>query len=244
MATKEKRAKNKPPATKLPKLARWKKVAFDSDDSDESESSARYDLLEATNDSVDYEDLFGDVPEHVMVHEGSVSADGLVSLRGWDAREGSQQTLYVIEGDLTINGTLVFAQSDICTTLWVKGTLRAQRVALASSAVLIVGALIVDDVLLTNLEDAGHLIVHGPCEARVWLDLWFRGSIELDELPKGCYRSDDEREKHGGDEGPFLRGAWGQEPLTSALDPALLEDGTPSYRKLVDALCTGTTVLR
>jgi hypothetical protein len=165
------RAKQKALATwiKLPKLAPWKRTPLEPEDEDEDDrtDASPFDLLTATNDSVDYEDLFGAVPEHVLVHTGDVTVSEPVSLRGWDARKGSQQTLYVIDGDLTIRDLLVFSQSDLCTTLWVKGALRAPRVALSGSAVLIVGSLHVEDVLLTNLEDAGHLIVHGPCEARV-----------------------------------------------------------------------------
>jgi hypothetical protein len=92
----------------------WKKVSIDGDeDSDGSD----FDLITATNDSVDYDDLFGEEPEHAMVCASSVKVDGDLTLSGWQAKKDAQQTVYIIEGDLTVDGTLVFSQSDIRTTL-------------------------------------------------------------------------------------------------------------------------------
>jgi hypothetical protein len=180
-------------------LAAWRRVPLD-----EAED---HDFLAATNDSVDYEDCFGEDPSHVMLHEGSLRIAGLVELDGWKAARDAQQTVYIVDGDLIVDGALVFDQSDIMTTLWVTGALRATRVACASTAMLIVGgALEVADLLITDLEDAGHLIVHGPLVAPTWIDLaQGRGCIELahapaDPLPLGSLRGarGGRRERHRG----------------------------------------------
>ncbi|MEO8703350.1 MAG: hypothetical protein ABI867_25105 [Kofleriaceae bacterium] len=157
-------------------LAPWQPVAI---------ADAGFDIGEATNDSVYWEDAFGDVPEHLMVHAGDIAIAGPVELDGHRASEGAQQTAYIIDGNLELAGPLVFSQSDICTTLWVTGNVTASRIACAGSAMLIVGGtLTVAEVLLTNLDDAGHLIVHGGFAAGAWIDLARgRGCIELAQQP-------------------------------------------------------------
>lgn len=221
-------------------LAAWRRVPLD-----EAED---HDFLAATNDSVGYEDCFGGDPSHVMLHEGSLRIAGLVELNGWKAARDAQQTVYIVDGDLIVDGALVFDQSDIMTTLWVTGALRATRVACASTAMLIVGGVLeVADLLITDLEDAGHLIVHGPLVAPTWIDLaQGRGCIELAHAPQTRYLSDhyaelaadgekdteDERE-----EGEAHRpGSFASAPASPALVPGLVVDERVSWRKLLDAV--------
>lgn len=245
-------------------LTTWKRVPLD-----EAED---HDFLAATNDSVDYEDCFGDEPGHVMVHEGPVTVAGAVALDGWKAPRAAQQTVHIIVGDLTVDGALVFDQSDIMTVLWVTGDVTAKRLACLSTAMLIVGgALTVAEILVTDLEDAGHLIVHGPTVAATWIDLaQGRGCIELAGAPRTRFLSDHyaelaasrageaepgddapgEGEAEPGDDEPEAGEAHRPRsfpcaPASPELDPKLLAgDRSISRKKLLDALREGAPILR
>lgn len=236
------------PSPTFANFALWKKVALDeSDDDDRS-----FDLLEATNDSVDFEDLFGEQPEHAMVCGESVSIAGPLRLNGWKAKKGHQQTLYVIDGDLSIDGPLVFSQSDICTTLWVKGRVKASHVALFGSAVLICDDVDVRDAIVTHLDDAGHFIVHGSCAARVWIGLSHRGCIELDRAPQARLLSDAyaadalEAPPIAGEDdepAPWQPRAAPWEPAAPALRSALVRDGEAHSAAVLAAVERGEALL-
>lgn len=236
----KKAAVKKPAAAKptsgFAALAAWERVPT---------AEAEYDFLTATNDSVAYEDCFGQAPEHLMVHRGNVKIAGPLSLDGWKAPEDARQTVYIIDGDLEIDGSLLFDQSDICTTLWVTGNMKLQRAALLSTAMLVVGgSLEVGDVLVTDLEDAGHLIVHGSLSAQTWVDLTFRGCIELG-ASQGRFLSDfySERTPEEGAEPPLRRSSLPSAPATPAIAPALLDDGRVDYNALRDAISKNTPIL-
>lgn len=183
-------------------------------------ADAAFDLCAATHDSVAWEDAFGEVPEFLMVHRGSVEIAGPVELDGWRAEDGARQTAYIIDGDLDLAGLLVFSQSDICTTLWVTGNVTVGRLVLAGSAMLIVGgSLTVTETLLTGLGDAGHLIVDGLLTAPVWIDLGRgRGSIELGE-------------------------PGGSPVESSAIRPELQDEDGPNWTRLLDAIHGGSPVV-
>lgn len=231
------------------KLTTWKRLPI--------EEAEQYDLLAATNDSVAYEDCFGDEPEFVMLHEGAVHVAGPVVLDGSKAAEDAQQTIYIIDGDLTVDGALVFDQSDIMTTLWVTGKLRAARLACGSTAMLIVGgALEVAELVVTDLEDAGHFIIHGTMAAPTWADLaQGRGCIELGGAPRtrflsdhyaGLAAGDDAGEEADEDDGEARMrrpGSLPCAPASLAFGSGFVKDGRVSWRKVVEAMRTGAPIL-
>jgi hypothetical protein len=216
-------------------------------------SEADFDFGEATNDSVHYEDTFGETPEHLMIHEGNVAVAGPVELSGWDAPKGAQQTVYIVDGNLDIAGPLAFSQSDIMTTLWVTGDLTVDRLVTFGSAMLIVGGtLAVKEVAATYLDDAGHLIVHGAFVAPTWIDLARgRGCIELSRVDTAFvsdyYAAQEPRPNEPDDEGmtvpsrPWnLAAAATRGTVAAALHAG--DDG-PDPRQLFDAIRTGAPVL-
>jgi hypothetical protein len=234
-------------------LAPWAKVPL--------EEAEEFDFLAATNDSVGFEDCFGDDPEFVMIHRGSVKVAGMVELDGWKAAKDAQQTIYILDGDLEVDGPLVFDQCDIETTLWVTGNLTVKRLACMSTAMLIVGgSLAVGEFLVTDLEDAGHLIVHGSLTAPTWIDLaQGRGCIELAEAPRTRFLSDhyaeeasgggdedeDDDEEDEDEEGEAHRpGSFACEAASPALLPGMIRDECPDQRKILAAIRTNAPILK
>lgn len=233
------------PALRFSNVTTWTEVPF-------AEASERFDFMAATNDSVDYGDIFPDEPEHLMVHEGDVKTRGVLVLDGMKLTGAARDTVYIIDGDLELDGPIVFQQADVATTLWVTGNVRAKRLALTSCGMLIVGkSLEIAELVLTDLEDAGHLIVHGSMTAPTWIDLaQGRGAIELGTQPATRFLSD-----HYGTRAPTEIDAddesasispdgFASEPASPAILPALVEDGRPSTQKIVDAMRSGEPVLR
>lgn len=104
------------------------------------------------------EDLFGDEPEHVFVFHGDLQLTKLsVNVSGDDAG------VYVIEGDLTVDGPLEITQTDGASVLYVTGDVSAKSIKLADQAHLWVGGElnVEGDTDLSDLEDAGALVVGG-----------------------------------------------------------------------------------
>ena len=206
---------------------RWKKV-------DTEEVAQRHALIDISMDSVSLEDLYGDTPEQFFVHSGDIVLDGLVHLT-----EGGR-TVYVIEGDLTINGSFAFEGGSDNTALYVTGSLRAHSVLCRSSAELFVGgSLIVRDLLVAMLDDAGHLVVHGDTSARAWLELRGRGAIYLSMAPTARLIGT----KTSGENGsPYFESEG--EDAAGALVPTLLKDGVAWEAALRDAFIEGRPLLK
>ena len=238
-------------------LTTWKKVPFE-------EGGDAFDYMAATNDSVAWEDNFGMEPSHLMVHEGDVGVAGPIALDGWKAAKDSQQTAYIVDGNLDVDGSIVFSQSDIMTTLWVTGSMKAKRIACMGTAVLIVnGSLEIGDILITDLEDAGHLIVHGSLAVPTWIDLsQGRVCIELGQQPQTQFLSDyyasiepaealpaaaaesategDETDDGGETVTPSRLASA---PASPALLPALFDDDSPSDQKILEAIRKDAPIL-
>jgi hypothetical protein len=112
-------------------------------------------------------DVFGRVPEEVFVYEGSVEAPRDVRL----VAIGEPAGLYVIEGDLTVKGTLEFTQDDGGGVLYVTGNVRAKNLALLNQAHLWTGKdLEVSGLVLDSLSDGGALLVRGHTAAKAILE--------------------------------------------------------------------------
>ncbi|RZU76812.1 hypothetical protein EV384_5504 [Micromonospora kangleipakensis] len=69
-----------------------------------AQAAQRYDLGEASYDSVHLTDLFGDEPERFHVHAGDLTVDGPLALGNGPGED--EDTVYVVDGDLTVHGGL------------------------------------------------------------------------------------------------------------------------------------------
>jgi hypothetical protein len=146
------------------------------------DAKERYSLLDMSDGSVNLEDQFGEEPEYFFVHRGDVTIDGGVLLKDDFAPEIS--TLYVIDGDLKVNGAVSLQNGDSNTSLHVTGSVFVERLVCMWHAQLFVsGSLMIKDLLVTGLSDAGHLVVHGSVAARAWVDVYGRGATYFGAPP-------------------------------------------------------------
>lgn len=153
---------------------KWKAVPFE-------EASEKYSIEEVTLDQLD--DLFPDDPEHFHVHKGDVVAEGPFVV-GY-VYEEDDLTVYVIDGDLTIDGPLVFRQADAYAALFVTGNLTCTNAYVAWDAQLFVGgSMTVTGLLATYITDAGHFSIKGSLSAGHWLEAGDRGCFEIGKKPK------------------------------------------------------------
>ncbi|MCY1056185.1 hypothetical protein [Nannocystis sp. SCPEA4] len=135
---------------------------------------ARYNLLEVSDDSVNYEDLFGSREVDFVVHDGALTLSGPTYVRNEDPM------VCVIEGDLIVDGPLVIRDLDLYVPLWIKGSLIARDLVLSLDAqVFIEGDLKLTGNLVTYGTDATHLVVHGEAQVGAWLRPSHRGAIYL-----------------------------------------------------------------
>ncbi|WNG18550.1 hypothetical protein [Cystobacter fuscus] len=134
----------------------------------------RYNLLEVSDDSVNYEDLFGGNEVAFVVHEGTLKLSGPTYVGNVDPM------VCVIEGDLIVDGPLVIRDLDLYVPLWIKGSLSARDLLLSADAqVFIEGDLELTGNLITDGTDATHLVVHGEARVGAWLRPGHRGAIYL-----------------------------------------------------------------
>ena len=115
----------------------------------------RYDLDRFTEDT-DFEDMFGDAPETVFVARGTVKLDELkldtVQYAG----------VYIIDGDLIVDGPFEFTHADGAAVLCVIGSVTAKSLSISEEAQLwITEDLTVEGEVTEDLSDAGALQVLG-----------------------------------------------------------------------------------
>jgi hypothetical protein len=145
------------------------------------DAAEEYSLEGITHDELS--DLFPDDPEHFLVHKGNVVVDGPMKV-GYEHGK-DELTVYVIDGDLTINGPLVFQQADAYAALFVTGNLTCDNAYIAWTAQLFVkGSMTVKHLLATYIEDAGHFSINGSLGAGSWLECGDRGCFEIGKKPK------------------------------------------------------------
>ncbi|MFF0204672.1 hypothetical protein [Streptomyces sp. NPDC005017] len=143
------------------------------------EAAQRYPFL--VGPDLELDALFGEEPTHVFVHSGDLVVAGGVAVGcGIDdvsARE-DVEVVHVIDGNLTVEGALHFYNEGYYPTLCVTGSVAARNLLCVSECVLfIAGALRVEDLLVTDLYEAGLLSVEGPCSVGAWLQLEVRDPL-------------------------------------------------------------------
>lgn len=162
--------------------ARWTDVAFE-------EGTQRYDIDAMTEGSIDFEDLTGGDPLRFAVHAGDLHVTGPSYISN-----DKPGTVYVIEGDLTVDGSLALADSGCYVPLWVRGNLVVPRLATLRDAHLFVeGDLRVEGELAMYLDDAAHVIALGAATLGSWVCFSKRGEVYLGELEPMLVTENDER---------------------------------------------------
>jgi hypothetical protein len=120
-----------------------------------ADAAKRYKLARFTGDMA-FEDMYGEVPSSVFVVKGTVRLD---TLRLDTAQYAG---VYVVDGDLVVDGPIGFAHSDGAAVLCVTGSVRAASLELAGEAHLwIAKDLALTGPLVNKLSDAGGLRVLG-----------------------------------------------------------------------------------
>ncbi len=100
--------------------------------------------------------------QKLFVHEGDVFLQGDYNIGG------ESGGVYVIRGDLSIEGTFRYCLGDFYQILYVTGNVRAKNLIVDTDAIMFVGgSLQTDEILYTNLTDAGVLYVGGNTTANV-----------------------------------------------------------------------------
>ncbi|MFC7247554.1 hypothetical protein ACFQO7_34260 [Catellatospora aurea] len=200
-----------------------------------AQAAQRYDLGEASYDSVHLADLFGDEPEHFYVHTGNLVVDGPLALGNLPGED--DDTVYVVDGDLTVHGPVGFRNLDVYTSLYVTGTVTAQDlVCLWDSCLFVGGSLHVGGLLATSLTDAGHLVVKDRLTCPVWLDGRGRGAIYVDPEPGTRFLGDADH--------PLRPADTPAENVAAALRPEFLEKGHVDVDEIHRAVLSGRPVLR
>jgi hypothetical protein len=184
-------------------------------------------------DPEDFESLMLGEPDPPLVHDGSVVVDGDLVLDGEEAR------LHVIDGDLTVRGTLIFTTADVYTGLLVTGSVHAENVVCGWDAQFVVGASMhVKQLLVTGLTDAGCFIVKRSLSAHTWLEAGDRGTIEIGQQPRARLARTSDAISHyfGPDAEP--------ERAEDVVLPDFFEDTWIEIERIQDALLAGKPVLR
>ncbi len=211
------------------KGVKWQKIETE-------EAAEKYDVGTASNDSVDLDDL-GDPPEEFLVFKGNVKLSGAHSYGETVKEDPDTFTVCVIDGDLEVDGPFTFHSSDVYNVLYVTGSMTVKSLVCEWDCHMFVGkSLAVKDTLLTNLTDAGHLVVQGSLTAEAWIECMGRGCIEFGKKPKVRYIRDENADED--EDAPKAQSAQ------KVLLPAFFEDGELDSEKLATAIQKGKPIFR
>jgi hypothetical protein len=207
----------------------WEKVPLEV-------AAESWDLDEISEGSVHLEDLYGEEPEHFHVHRGDVTVEG--SLLAEDDSGEEFRTLFVVDGDLTVNGPAVIRNWGSNTALYVTGSVTVRDlVCLSNGQFFVGGSLHVANLLLTDLDDAGHLVVHGPVSAGTWVEAGRRGAIYIGTPPAARLVGDADN--------PYFDAGTATERLTDALLPEFRQDDrNVDAQKIEQAIRENRPILR
>ncbi|MFF2367872.1 hypothetical protein ACFVU0_34875 [Streptomyces sp. NPDC058122] len=118
-------------------------------------------------------DYFGGDLEEVLVHHGTVHHSGDLVI-GSETHQpvchGGDCGIHVVDGDLTVDGTLIFTEWDQANVLVVTGDVRLRGLLIEDEAHLYVGgALSIEGLLVSGLSHGGMLAVAGDTTASACL---------------------------------------------------------------------------
>lgn len=117
--------------------------------------SESYDFSEAL-DGDDLETFFGEPPERAHLLKRDVTVTGPIQL----GDEGPG--IWILDGNLTVDGTLTFSAADDHNLLLITGDLTCTNLSVQDEAdLLVLGSLRVSGVFLSSNSDGGNTIVHG-----------------------------------------------------------------------------------
>jgi hypothetical protein len=135
----------------------------------------------ATADLFEFDVLFGEDPERVFVHRGDIAVSGAVAIgNGHHEGYGDDGLVYLIDGDLTVDGPLHFYNEGYYVPLLVTGSVTAQHLFCSSECWLFVaGSLTVSNLLVTDLYECGSLRVQGATTTRAWLETYSDVDVRL-----------------------------------------------------------------
>lgn len=211
------------------------------------EALEQYDMAEASNrTSWDVDDYFGEEPEHFHVHRGDLAIDGALALG--NGPDEDEDTVYVIDGDLTVSGPLTFCNADVYTTLYVTGSVVAHDLVCLWDSCLFVGrSLTVRNLLATSLYDPAALVVKGTVSAHTWLEMGGRGCIYFAGEPTidTCIRGHLNEYAEGSNADVHLAGYGKVADVAEAVLPEFLhEDRFCRNLEILTAVREGRPVLR
>lgn len=124
----------------------------------------------------DIECFFLDEPTNdALVHRGDLVVPGPLAVDGEDIQ------LHVVDGSLLVKDAFSFQNVDVYAALCVTGSVSAKSMACIWDIQFVIGGSVdVDDVLVTQLTDAGWFAVRGGLTAGSWLQMDDRGILAVD----------------------------------------------------------------
>jgi len=124
----------------------------------------------------DIECFFLDEPTNdALVHRGDLVVPGPLAVDGDDIQ------LHVIDGSLIVKDAFSFQNVDVYAALCVTGSVTARSMACIWDIQFVIGGSVtVDDILVTQLTDAGWFAVRGALTAGNWLQMDDRGTLLVD----------------------------------------------------------------
>lgn len=211
---------------------KWKKVGFE-------KANEAY-CFEEAHDGMAAEESFPEDEPDFMVFEGDVVVDGTA---GFGAEDDEDCTLFVIDGNLTVRGTLSVAQGDFEGFLYVTGDIACDDCVVLTDAHLSVGgSLIVKNLLVTDLSDMGTLFVKKGLQAGTWADGSPRATIKLGAKPSARMLCTPGTAPRAGESFTFDPAGAGDP--ASVLLPAFVSDGAIDGWAIRKALLAGTPTLK
>lgn len=125
------------------------------------------------------EDMTGERPDYFYVHNGAILAQGVVDLTR--DTDDDVATSYVVDGNLSVDGLIIFDTDINYTSLLVTGSVYAKRLLVSGKAEFFVGgSIVVEELLICDLEECGVMSAGLSLSAPEWILASVEGQIEHD----------------------------------------------------------------